>query len=416
MRISIVAVTLTVSAFLFLTPTRAEEWTEFRGPTGQGLSTAKNLPIKWSNKKNVAWRQAVPGKGWSSPILYKGKLYLTTALPGKLSGPQTLHVLCLDASTGEEVWNVQVFEHEATEIQSKNSHASPTPLTDGKFLFVHFGTNGTACLDLNGAVIWSHQKLVYDPRHGSGGSPALTEKSLVISCDGYDRQFVVALSRKSGKILWMTPRPAHSGRGFSFTTPLVIDVDGRQQVVSPGSDYVCSYDPKDGRELWRVNYPGGYSVVPRPVYAHGLVFVCSGYGTPSLYAIHPNGSGDVTKNNVAWQTKRNVPHNATPIVVGDELYMVSDTGGIVSCLDARTGTLRWRNRIGGNYSASPIYSEGKLYFLSEEGMGTVMNASKKFKVLSQNKLGEPTLASYVPTDGTLFIRSEKHLYRIEEQS
>ena len=341
-------------------------------------------------------------------------LDLTTAVPGELSGPQTLHVLCLDASSGQEIWNVQVFEHEATEIQAKNSHASPTPITDGKHLYVHFGTMGTACLDLDGKVIWTQNKLVYDPRHGSGGSPALTAKALIISCDGYDRQFVVALNRKSGNILWTTLRPKHSGRGFSFTTPLVIKVNGKQQVVSPGSDYVCSYDPNDGAELWRVNYPGGYSVVPRPVYAHGLVFVCSGYGTPSLYAIEPDGEGDVTKTKVRWQTKRNVPHNPTPIVVGDELYMVNDKGGIVSCLDARTGDLHWRKRIGGNYSASPIYSEGKLYFLSEEGVGTVINASTDYKVLAQNDLGVRTLASYVPTDRSLLIRSEKYLFRIEE--
>ena len=257
---------LTCILLLAVTAQATENWPEFRGPTGQGVSTAKTLPTEWNGeqKRNIVWHQAIPGKGWSSPVIHDGKVYLTTAVPTGKEDGQLLRALCLDAASGAILWNKEVFEQGKAKMHGKNSHASPTPITDGKFLFVHFGTNGTACLNLAGKKIWETRELVYDPEHGNGGSPALGEKAIVISCDGTDKQFVVALDRKSGKILWKTPRPANSGRGFSFSTPLIIESDGKRQVISSGSDYVVSYDLEKGDELWRFNYPTGYSGVPRP--------------------------------------------------------------------------------------------------------------------------------------------------------
>lgn len=392
-----------------------ENWTEFRGPSGQGLSTAEKLPQVWNRRRNVSWRREIPGKAWSSPIVYENKVYLTTAVEVSASGNQSLQALCLDAVSGEPSWDVEVFEQKATRIHQKNSHASPTPITDGDRLYVHFGTNGTACLDLDGKVVWRNRELVYRPVHGSGGSPALAGESLLISCDGGDRQFVVALDRKTGKTLWKTDRPPNSGRGFSFSTPLVIEVGGKSQVVSPGSDYVVSYDLKSGSEIWRLNYPGGYSVVPRPVSGHGLVFVCSGFDSPVLYAIHPDGSGDVTRTKVAWSRRRGVPLNPSPLLVGDELYIVNDRG-VASCLDASTGAEHWQKRLGGNFSASPIYGDGKIYFTNEAGETIVIRAGKSYQELARCPLEERSLASLAVYGKALFIRTEKALYRVEDRS
>jgi outer membrane protein assembly factor BamB len=409
---------LTCFLLLAVTARATDDWPEFRGPTGQGLSTAKKLPTEWNGeeKKNIAWHQAVPGRGWSSPVIHDGKVYLTTAVPtGKEEGQQ-LRALCLDAGSGSILWSKEVFEQGEAKMHEKNSHASPTPITDGKFLFVHFGANGTACLDLAGEKIWENRELVYDPVHGNGGSPALGEKAIVVSCDGADKQFVVALDRKSGKILWKTPRPANSGRGFSFSTPLIIQVNGKSQVVSSGSDYVVSYDLEKGEELWRFNYPNGYSVVPRPVFGHGLVYVCSGFGSQRIWAIRPDGTGDVTKTHLAWERVRSVPLNPSPLLAGDELYTVSDDG-IASCLDAKTGKQHWQKRLGGHFSASPLFASRKIYFTNEDGETFVVEpGTEEREVLGPYPMGDRTLASFAVSDGSIFIRTEKGLWRVSSDS
>lgn len=395
-----------------------ESWPEFRGPTGQGLSTAKEVPLRWGRQQNVVWTRAIPGKGWSSPIVQAGKVYLTTAVPRSRkgdAGPQSLQALALDARTGKPLWTREVFRQGKARIHSKNSHASPTPLTDGEYLYVHFGTNGTACLDLKGKVIWRNTKLRYKPAHGNGGSPALVGDSLVVNCDGSDVQFVASLNRRTGKIRWKKNRGLRPKKGFSFSTPLGIEVDGEQQVISSGSGGVISYDPHDGRQIWKVRYGDGYSVVPGPVHGQGLVFVCTGFDRPSLLAIRPDGHGDVTETHVVWRTDRGVPHNPVPLVVDTELYFVSDKG-VASCLDARTGKPIWQERVlRGNFSASPVYADGRIYFQSEGGEGIVVEASKEFRLLARNSLEERSLASYAVLDGALFIRTQKHLYRLGDE-
>jgi outer membrane protein assembly factor BamB len=239
------------------------------------------------------------------------------------------------------------------------------------------------------------------------------DDALVVSCDGQDERYVVALDKGTGKQKWKTERPVNAERGFSFGTPLAITVKGKKQVVSPGSDCVCAYDPATGKEIWTVRYDG-YSVIPRPVYGHGLVFVCTGFTTPSLLAIRPDGNGDVTATHVQWKVRKAVPHTPSPLLVGDELYLVSDNG-TASCLDARTGKEHWQKRVGTAFSASPLSADGRIYFQSEDGVATVIKAGRQFEQLARNALGERTFASYAAIDGALFIRTEKHLYRIESR-
>jgi outer membrane protein assembly factor BamB len=394
---------------------RAADWPDFRGPTGQGLGQGGGYPIRWSQTENVLWKQAVPGKGWSSPVVCGGRVFLTTAVPVTGAGPgdQSLRAVGLDAATGKLLWEREVFRQDgktAPRIHGKNSHASPSPVTDGKRLYVHFGHQGTACLDTEGQIVWRNTDLRYQPVHGNGGSPILVGDALVFSVDGSDRQLVVALDCVAGRLRWRTDRKSDAFKKFSFGTPLVITVNGRQQVVSAGSGMVGAYDPATGAEIWRVRYDG-YSLVPRPVYGHGLVFLSSGYDSPRMLAVRPDGTGDVTATHVTWTERKGAPHNPSPLLVGDELYFVSDNG-VATCLDAKSGQVHWRERLGGTYSASPVYASGRVYFQSEEGKGVVVEAGQRFVQVAVNELGERSLASYAAVDGTLFIRTEGHLYRI----
>lgn len=390
----------------------AGDWPEFRGPTGQGISTASDLPLKWSSGENVVWRSRIAGKGWSSPVVKGDRVLLTTAVSsGRM---QSLRTVCIDARTGKENWNIEVFKQNDGRTHSKNSHASPTPLVDGEHVFVHFGTHGAACLTLDGDIVWKTQKLVYRPQHGNGGSPILVGDLLIVSCDGSDVQFVAALERSTGKIRWKKDRPqVQRPRKFAFSTPLAIQVDGKTQVVSPGAGMVVSYEPETGREIWKVYYDG-YSVIPRPVFSHGLVFVSTSYGSTTLLAIRPTGTGDVTDTHVAWKLSRGAPHTPSPLAVGDELYIVSDRG-IATCLDVEKGTVHWQERLGGAFSASPIYADGRVYFQSEEGETIVVRAGTKYDELARNDLKARTLASIAVDAPALLIRTEDALYRIAEK-
>jgi outer membrane protein assembly factor BamB len=408
---------MTIALGLVVAPRAdGENWPEFRGPTGQGLVSGGPLAITWSQTKNVVWKQPIPGKGWSSPIVVEGRVYLTTSVPtgDGAMGDQSLRVLCLDAATGKLLWDREVFHQQGARspgIHGKNSHASPTPLIHEDRLYVHFGHQGTACLDLAGKILWTATSYRYAPVHGNGGSPIVVNDLLVFNCDGGDQRCVVALDRHSGKEVWKADRPGNPAKKFSFSTPLVIGANGKKQIVSPGSDVVSAYDPATGSEIWRVRYDG-YSVVPRPVFGHGLVFVCTGFNTPSLLAIRPDGSGDVTDTHVAWQTRKSVPHTPSVLLVGDDLFMVSDKG-LASCLDARTGKVYWQERLPGDFSASPIHADGRIYFESEQGTGIVVRAARKFEQLARNTVDERMLASPAAADGALFMRTEKFLYRVQ---
>lgn len=397
------------------------DWPEFRGPSGQGHADAGRLPLTWDETTNVTWKQEIPGVAWSSPVVVNGRIYLTTAVDktregaGDNSEPVVeLGAICLAADSGRIVWEKTLFtQRGAVEIHKKNSHASPTPVVEGDALFVHFGPHGTARLSLNGDLVWK-QQLDYAPTHGNGGSPALAEDLLIICCDGHDVQYVVGLEKETGKIRWKTLRDTSPEKGFSFCTPLVLKINGQLQAICPGSDAVFGYQAATGKEIWRVRYPGGYSVIPRPVYGNGLVYVCTGYNRPTLLAIDPTGEGDVTETHVRWKTDKQVPHSASLLLAGKNLFFVSDKG-IARCVDALTGESHWEERLGGNYSASPLYSAGRIYFQDENGTAIVVAAAPEFKELGRNVLvrDERTYASYAVSDGALFIRSERHLYRID---
>jgi outer membrane protein assembly factor BamB len=381
-----------------------EDWPEFRGPGGQGHSAEKGLPISWSKSKNIAWKTDIPGLGWSSPVIRGEKIWLTTAL----DEGRSLRVLCLDRNNGKIIQNIEVFHKESPpRIHTKNSHASPTPILEGERVYVHFGTNGTACLTTDGRVLWKTE-LPYQHGHGAGGSPVLLDDLLIINCDGTDVQYVVALDKLTGNIRWKRSR---QGR-MAYATPLAIRVNDVDQIVSPGADRVVAYNPRNGEEIWWARYDG-YSLVPRPVYGLGLVFVCSGYDSPTLFAVKPDGRGDVTESRVVWTLRRAAPLNPSPLLIEDALYIVSDKG-IASCLEAKTGKIRWQERLNGEFTASPLYADGHIYLLNEEGETTVIAPGQEFKKLAGGSLEGRTLASLAVSGQAIYLRTDHHLYRIQE--
>ena len=285
-------------------------------------------------------------------------------------------------------------------------------MTDGKRLYVHFGHLGTAALDLDGKVLWRNSDLKYNPVHGNGGTPALVDDALVFSCDGACNPFVVALKCSTGEQLWKTERKSDVPKKFSFSTPLVIEVKGQKQVVIPGPGAVCAYDPKDGKEVWRVRYGTGYSVIPRPVFGHGLLFLSSGFDSPSLLAIRPDGRGDVTKTHIAWTLRKAAPLTPSPCCPATSCTSFP-TAASPAAWTPRPASRTGRNGSASQFSASPILADGKVYFLSEDGVGVVVKASPKFEVVAKNPMKERTLASYAVADGALYLRTEKNLYRIE---
>ena len=406
-------IVLALLGLLLTSPARAE-WPQFRGPQGDGHSAAIGLPVTWSEAENIAWKVELPGRGWSSPVVLEGKVWMTTALDEEHS----LRALAVDQESGRILHDVEVFRPAAWQpTHLENSYASPTPVIEPGRVYLHFGAYGTACLSADAEVIWKSDQLRLKHEVGPGSSPILWRDLLIVNCDGTDRRFVAALDKRTGALAWQAPRSVELERkGMhrkAFSTPLIIHHAGKTQLISPGAGQVSAYDPANGEEIWRVRYEG-YSNVPRPVAGLGLVFVDTGYIKPHLLAIHPGGRGDVTDSHVRWRYHWQVPANPSPLLIGGRLYMVSDWG-IASWLDARKGEDLWRQRLGGRYYASPIYAAGRIYNFDLSGRSVVIEASDTYRELAVNQLDGRIRASAAVADSAFFVRTETHLYRIEEQ-
>ena len=394
----------------------ASDWPQFRGPTGQGHAPDDAVPLAWSETENVVWKTPVPGRGWSSPVIAGGLVWLTTAVTDRNAGT-SLRLLSYEATSGDTVADVEVFHiADTTLLNQKNSFASPTPVIDpgGERVYVHFGTQGTAAVafagETRGEVLWQ-TRFPYTSQHGNGGSPVLHEGLLLVSIDGYDTAFLVAVDAETGNERWRSVRPSPISQAYS--TPLAIEVGDAKQIVNVSAFRASAHEPATGREIWRVEYPGGFSNVSRPVYGHGLVYLSTGFNEPVLLAVRPTGTGDVTDSQIAWRLRRGAPLTVSPILVGNELYTVTDSG-IATCIDALTGEIHWQHRLGGNHSASPIHAGGRIYVQNEEGVTTVIAPGPVFEKLARNELDGSTLASTAVSDGALFIRTSAHLYRIGE--
>lgn len=392
----------------------AENWPQFRGPTGQGHSDATDLPVEWSESQGVTWQTSIPGEGHSSPVIWGDQVWMTTAT----DEGRSLRAVCVDKNDGRIVHDVELFRVGELEPKNElNSYASPTPVIEAGRVYVAFGTYGTACVDTaSGKPVWRHQELKLDHQEGPGSSPILHGDLLIVNCDGRDVQYVAALHKDTGKLAWRADRTADYGNKpndlkKAFSVPLAIEAGGRRQLVSVGASRVAAYDPAAGTELWHCDIPG-FSNVPRPVYGHGLVYVSTGYMQPELWAIRPDGTGDLS-GNVVWKAAQGMPAKPSVLLVDDLLFAVADNG-ILRCLEAKTGKQVWQQRLDGTFSASPIYAAGLAYFPGENGVVYVIKPGRQPEVVAENELPGRFMASPAVSGKALFLRTDTHLYRIEK--
>ena len=418
---------------LFASFTSAADWPQWRGPEGQGHSDAKNLPLTWSESQNVVWRTAIPGKGWSSPVIEGAQIWMTTAIeseaseeekkkrqaantgnqPLNISGRLSLRAVCVDRMSGKLLHDIELLSEDSPEpIHALNSFASPSPIVENGRLYCHFGTNGTACLDTQtGKIAWTNRELRLNHENGPGSTPMLFGDLLIIHCDGSDTQYVVALNKLTGKVVWKTPRSGTMDPNpqlkKAYGTPLVTELGGQPTVISPGADWLYAYDPESGRELWKLSYGAqGFSIVPRPEIGHGMVFFSTSFMKPEILAVKLNGTPEI-----AWRFKKQAPNMPSPLLVGDELLVIADKG-VATLLDAKSGETLWTERLGGNFCSSPLIADGRIYVGNREGQTFVLAPGKEFKLLATNTLDGQIMATPAAVDGALFVRTDKALYRL----
>jgi outer membrane protein assembly factor BamB len=395
-----------------------ENWPQFRGPHGDGHAGDARLPRTWSETKNIAWKTAIHDKGWSSPVIWGDQVWLTTA---KADGSE-LFAVCVERDSGKIVHDLKVFDvdNPSKLWANYNSFASPTPALEAGRVYVHYGTYGTACLDTKtGKTLWQRRDLHCDHFRGAASSPILHGDLLFLTFDGFDVQYVAALDKRTGKTVWNKPRTIDyktTDGDFkkAFSTPAILTVDGKPQLVSPSAGGSIAYDPKTGEELWKVHH-GGMNVTAPPLMGEGRIFLCTGDGGLRLLAVRQGGHGDVTETNIDWTLEKpTVPSHPSPILVDDLLYMTNNDG-IITCIEAKTGKQVWKERLYGKFWASPIYAGGQLYFFDDTGLGHVLVPGREWKKPITNKLDAGCRGSPAVSGNVLFVRTYTHLYRIEER-
>lgn len=403
------------------------QWPQFRGPEGTGIAAGRTPPLTWSEEKNVRWKTAIHGRAWSSPVILNGQVWVTTATPDG----RELSALALDLDSGKILHDLPLFHVEKPQFAHPfNTYASPTPLIDpgdpGR-VYVTFGSPGTAAIDTrSGKVVWERRDLECNHFRGAGSSPILFGGLLIMHFDGSDRQYVVGLDKRTGKTVWRTERSidfqdlgpdgkpqADGDFRKAFSTPHIVMAGGEPVMISIGSKATYGYDPRTGQERWRLEERGAHSGSTRPVPGHGLIFYPTGFPTGQLLAIRLAAKSDAVPE-VVWRVTRGVPNKPSVLLVSDLIFMINDVG-IVSCVEARTGTAVWTSRLPGTYSASPVSAAGRVYFFSEDGKTTVIEAGREFKVLADNLLDEGFMASPALAGNALVVRTRTHVYRIEER-
>lgn len=417
----------------------ADDWWQFRGPGGNGDAGDAVVPTKWGGFFDKPyWETTIPGHGWSSPVVVANRIWITTSelvalneiqsedkiakRPYGVSDFQThasvkLFAIELNADTGEMLRRIELFEcDDPPPIHSSNSYASPTPVSDGKRVYCHFGALGTACIEIEtGRVLWRREFKVEEIT-GCAASPVLWSDMLYLACDGADQQFVVALDTLSGETKWKTDRPSLEGvdHAFrrSFSTPLIVESNPRTQLISMSAQWLVAYNPENGQEWWRAKVGSGYSAVPRPVFQRDKVFVSTGYSKPRLVAVNINGTGDVTDSHIVWRSKSQGPEISSPILVGGQIYFVSAIG-VATSLDLETGEMVWQHRVGGSHASSPTYAGGHIYFTSKEGVTTVIRPGREYDEISKNELFGETYASLAVYQNHFLLRTNPILYCLE---
>jgi len=404
---------------------RAENWPCFRGPSRQGISESKALPLRWSDREGVKWKTEIPGEAHSSPIVWEDRIFLTTAT----DGGKSCRVLCFSATDGALLWNTEVFMQETARKESRNTYATPTPVTDGRRVYAVFGGGGIVAVDFTGKVAWTFREFRFYSRHGLGASPVLEDGLLVMPWDGstdpdkegadkervgwqlpWDRSFVFALKTDDGKLAWKTGRG--SSRIAHITPNVWTDSTGRKQVVSGAGDVLQGFDLKSGERLWSAENPGE-GVAPSVLIAGDIAVQTNGWGgADSVRAFKlPGSKGEVGEKTMLWEQKKNASKLPSMIYAAPHVYSITE-GGIVWCANATTGEVVYRERIEGKFSASPILADERIYITGDEGETFVLAAGPKFEILARNPLGEQVQASPAVWRDHFIIRGVRNLYCI----
>ncbi|MCH7688610.1 MAG: PQQ-binding-like beta-propeller repeat protein [Planctomycetes bacterium] len=396
----------------------AENWTRFRGPNGQGISSEVNLPITWSADDKVAWKTSIPGEGWSSPIVYKQYVFLTTATEDGVS----CRVICVNRDDGSIAWNTEVHRQKTGPKRRENSYATPTPVTDGERVYAVFYDGTVVSVDFSGKPVWKNREVKFFSLHGLGASPVLAHGQLIMPFDGssadenrvgwkvpWKNAVILSLDAAKGSVRWKGRRGESR---VGHVTPIL--VDNGTQLVSAGGDRVQGFNARTGKRIWSI-YSQGEGVTPSPVVGDGLIFTSSGFEAPTIRAIRLGGKGDITKTHIAWEQKKGVPALASPLYVDPYLYTIT-RNNILHCIEASTGKIVWLQRLTGVHSASPVFADGRIYVLSEDGVTLVLRPGPRYDEVARNSIGEKCLASMAVSQGHFYIRSSKHLFSIGPSS
>lgn len=404
----------------------------------------QSIPVHFGESVNVQWKTELPGRGWSSPVVKDGVIWVSTALERvpteqervemlRADGIEEkqikqlavaksidLQLMAIDFETGSLLKTIDLVSIEKPDaIHSLNSYASPTPVIDGPHIYCHFGTYGTFCVDRSKhSMVWQ-RTLTLDHSVGPGSSPFIDEDKLVLIQDGIERQYVIALDKMTGETIWERDRPemdaVDGDHKKAYCTPIAItDRLNRRQLICMASQWMLALNPDNGEEIWRVYHGKGFSVVPRPVFADGLVYFATGFGKPQLWAVRVDGSGDVTDTHVEWTERQGIPQKPSPLLHDGRIYVVADNG-VATCFDASDGHQIWKQRIGGDHSSSPILAGGHLYFGSHEGKVTVIEPGDEGKVVAENQLEGKIMASPAVVEDALVLRTDRAVYRIQRQ-
>ena len=393
-----------------------EQWSQFRGHYGNGIIKSTSAPINWSENTNIDWKTPIHDRGWSSPVIWNDQIWMTTAT----KDGNKMYAICVNKLSGKIEHDIHVFDVKSPQaITNENTYASPTPVVEEGRVYVHFGTYGTACISTkDGQILWKRRDLNCDHEIGAGpaSSPFIYNNFLIFNVDGRDVQYVIALNKKTGETAWKTNRSVdfsdvQVNQRKAYGTPFIIPRGNTNQMVSIGAKGVYSYDPENGKELWKAEHRG-WSIAPRPVYGEGLVFTMIDRDRPEMWAINPNGSGDITETHIEWKETKRMPPRASPIIIKGLLFVV-DRNGYISCIEAKTGKSIWQKRMKGRFSASPILANNLIYFFNEDTVCTIIKPTRELEIVAENKLSDDKLMATPAFDeNSIYIRTEKKLTRI----
>lgn len=413
--------TITSTGFNDIIDNHDANWTHFRGSKLNGIAQVNSCPVKWSADSNIVWKSKIHGIGWSSPVTYEDQIWLTTAT----ENGKEMYAVCIDFNSGETMFNINIFSPDSIYRKHNiNSYATPTPCIEKDRVYVHFGKYGTACLSTkDGSIIWERNDLECLHIQGPGSSPILYKNLLILHLEGTDRQLITALDKTTGKTLWETERPKSVYDQLepigkkAYITPLIIDVKGRDFMISNGSAACMAYDPNTGKEIWRI-IRGVDSTIAMPFHEDGTVYFHTGFEVDEkknkfaeLMAVNPDGQGNIASTNIKWKLETPILQLSTPAIKDGLIYNV-DTKNMMMCLDANTGETIWSHRLRGKYNASPIIAAGKVYFSSTNGKTTVIDEGRTLKIIAENSLEGEIWTTPVAIKDNLLIRTSEFLYRI----